>query len=79
MNLHEAAYLARELIAHGRAPKTPVALISNGTSPSQEVVECRLDEAGERAADLPAPLLVVIGEVVRMRERLQALVLSASL
>src|SRR5438552_4831460 len=69
--------IACELIAHGRAPDTPVALISNGTTASQHVIECRLDEAGALAGARPSPLLVVIGDVVRMRERLQALVTVA--
>jgi uroporphyrinogen III methyltransferase/synthase len=69
--------IARELIAHGRAPDTPVALISNGTTASQHVIESRLDEAGALAGACPSPLLVVIGDVVRMRERLQALVTVA--
>ena len=62
--------IARDLIAHGRAADTPVALISGGTTEAQRVVECRLENAGEVARDLSAPLLVVIGEVVRLRERL---------
>ena len=61
--------IARELIAHGRSADTPVALISAGTTDAQSVVECRLADAGELARERPGPLLVVIGEVVRMRER----------
>jgi uroporphyrin-III C-methyltransferase len=75
--------IAADLIAHGRAPETPVALISAGTTDAQQVVECRLAEAGTRAGELPSPLLVVIGEVVSMRERLSwlagAVTSSASL
>jgi uroporphyrin-III C-methyltransferase/precorrin-2 dehydrogenase/sirohydrochlorin ferrochelatase len=71
-------HIARELIAHGRASDTPVALISAGTTAAQRVVECRLEEAGDVARDLPAPLLVVIGEVVSLRERLQWLAGSAT-
>jgi uroporphyrinogen III methyltransferase/synthase len=65
--------IARQLIAHGRVPETPVALISAGTTEAQTVVECRLDEAGALARDLPGPLLIVIGEVVRLRERLDCM------
>jgi uroporphyrinogen III methyltransferase/synthase len=71
-------HIARELIAHGRASDTPVALISAGTTAAQRVVECRLEEAGDVARDLPAPLLVVIGEVVSLRERLQWLAGAAT-
>jgi uroporphyrinogen III methyltransferase/synthase len=63
-------HIAQELIAHGRPADTPVALISAGTTQAQHVVECRLADAGGFARALPAPLLVVIGEVVRLRERL---------
>jgi uroporphyrinogen III methyltransferase/synthase len=62
--------IARELIAHGRSPDTPVALISAGTTDAQTVVDCALERAGVLARTLPGPLLVVIGEVVRLREKL---------
>jgi uroporphyrin-III C-methyltransferase len=62
--------IARELTANGRSLDTPVALISAGTTDAQRVVECRLDEAGALAHTLPSPLLVVIGEVVRLRAKL---------
>jgi len=62
--------IARELIAHGRPAATPVALISAGTTDAQTVVECPLSDAGEIARALPGPLMIVIGEVVRLRESL---------
>jgi uroporphyrinogen III methyltransferase/synthase len=62
--------IAQTLIRHGRAPETPVALISAGTTGTQTVVVESLAEAGAVARTLDAPLLVVIGEVVRLRERL---------
>jgi len=64
------AAIARELVAHGRPADTPVALISAGTTQAQTVVECRLAEAGEIAPRLPGPLMIVIGEVVRLRGRI---------
>ena len=62
--------IARELIAHGRSADTPVALISAGTTEAQRVVECRLADAGAVARAAAGPLLIVIGEVVRLRDRL---------
>ena len=59
--------IAEELMRHGRSADTPVALISNGTTEAQTVVGCLLADAGRMARDLPAPLLVVIGEVARLR------------
>ena len=66
--------IARALVAHGRSPDTPVALISAGTTSGQRVVECRLEECGHVAAALPAPLLVVVGDVVSFRRRLDPVV-----
>jgi uroporphyrinogen III methyltransferase / synthase len=71
--------IAAELMAHGRSPETPVALISQGTTNAQQVLECRLAEAGAMAETLPSPLLIVIGGVVGMRERLSWLAHAASL
>jgi uroporphyrinogen III methyltransferase/synthase len=67
------ARIAAILMRHGRAPGTPVALVSNGTTVAEIVVECRLDEAGERVRVLPAPLLVVVGDIVSLRETLTPL------
>lgn len=72
MGQRRNGHIARELIAHGRPPETPVALISAGTTAEQAIVECRLVDAADVARTLPAPLLIVIGEVVRLRERLSS-------
>ena len=70
-------HIARELIAHGRAGDTPVALISAGTTDAQRVVTCALADAADAGRDLAAPTLVVIGEVVRLGKRLEWLAASA--
>jgi uroporphyrin-III C-methyltransferase / precorrin-2 dehydrogenase / sirohydrochlorin ferrochelatase len=62
--------IAAELVAHGRAPGTPVAVVSAGTTPRQQVVVADLATVAERARDLPAPAVVVVGDVVRLRETL---------
>ena len=53
--------LADGLVAAGKAPDTPAAVISNGTTDRQHTVVGRLDEIGELARDLPSPALTVIG------------------
>ena len=53
--------LADGLIAAGKSPDTPAAVISNGTSERQRTAVGRLDEIGELAVDLPSPALTVIG------------------
>jgi uroporphyrinogen III methyltransferase/synthase len=64
--------IAAELVGHGRSPETPVALIRWGTTEAQEVVVSTLGAVvtGARAARIAPPTLAIIGEVVRLRERL---------
>jgi uroporphyrinogen III methyltransferase / synthase len=61
-----------ELQAHGRDPDTPVALISQGTTPAQTVVTGTLSGMAGRLEDiaLTAPILVVVGDVVDLRHRI---------
>lgn len=65
--------LAR-LVAHGRPATTPAAWIAAATRPEQEVVVGTLADLAARvgARDGDAPALVVVGEVVALRERLLA-------
>jgi uroporphyrinogen III methyltransferase/synthase len=73
MALHRLADEMNALIAHGRAPETPAAVIASGTHPEQRVVVATvgtLAEACERAR-VGAPALVVVGEVVALRDRLR--------
>ena len=60
------------MIAGGRSPETPAAAIAAGTRPDQRVVTASLANLPEvvAAAQLVAPALVVIGDVVRYRELL---------
>ena len=64
--------IARELIAHGRARETPVALVRWGTTERQIVLTGRLDDIAARARDarLQSPVVTVIGDVVTLAARL---------
>jgi uroporphyrin-III C-methyltransferase / precorrin-2 dehydrogenase / sirohydrochlorin ferrochelatase len=66
--------VAVELIKRGRDAATPVAVISDGTLPGQRVLTCTLAQVAEEVAraQITAPAVVVIGEVVRLREALGA-------
>jgi uroporphyrin-III C-methyltransferase len=79
MGLARLPELARGLIAAGLPAETPAAVVSRGTLADQETVTARLEALPERAAGLPGPALVVVGEVVGLRERIAstAAVLSA--
>ena len=69
MGLKHLERIAALLIAHGRRPEEPVAVVSKASLPGQEVLETTLaDCAAEAAArGIEPPTLVVIGEVVRLR------------
>jgi uroporphyrin-III C-methyltransferase len=66
------ARLAERLIEHGRAASTPAAVVSRGTLVDEQVVVAPLGAIGAVARGLPTPALVVIGEVVALREALAA-------
>jgi uroporphyrinogen-III synthase len=61
------------LLAGGRDPSTPVAVIAAGTLPEQQTLVATLADVVERAMDagLRPPAVTVVGDVVRLRERLR--------
>jgi uroporphyrinogen III methyltransferase/synthase len=65
--------LTQGLIRFGRAAETPAACIERGTTADQRVVVGTLATLADdvAAAGLKAPVATVVGEVVRLRERLQ--------
>ena len=67
MALANMERIAAALIRHGRDPAEPTALIANATMPEQRIIETTLGRAGDDAATLATPALMVIGEVVRLR------------
>ncbi len=72
MGLVGLPIISRELMAHGMPADMPVALVSRGTTPEQEVItgtlETIVDRVQEKGAQ--APTLVIIGNVVSLRNRL---------
>jgi uroporphyrinogen III methyltransferase/synthase len=73
MGLESLPRITRTLIAHGRPATTPVALVRWGTTSAQETVTGTLGDIAARAARarLEPPVVIVIGDVVALRERLQ--------
>ena len=73
MGLHGAEVLSREMIAHGRAPDTPVALVQQGTTPHQRVWRATLETLPQVVAenDIKPPTLIIVGEVVGLQDKLQ--------
>jgi siroheme synthase len=72
MGLESLPEVRDRLLAEGYSPDTPAAVVANGTTPGQEVVVSDLASVVEDAAGLSAPALVVVGEVVALRDRLLA-------
>jgi uroporphyrin-III C-methyltransferase len=71
MALKQLDSLCERLLALGLDPATPAAVISRGTCPDQEVVVAEVGGIAAAAEGLPGPALVVVGEVVGLRERLR--------
>ncbi len=74
MGLSALPEIIARLLEHGADPDTPAAAIASGTLPAQRVVVATLATLAERVAEegLEAPVTVVIGEVVQVRELLGA-------
>lgn len=64
--------ITREIIAAGRDPKTPVALIRWATTPRQTTVVGTLETIVEKArqSGIKPPAAIVVGEVVKLRDTL---------
>jgi uroporphyrin-III C-methyltransferase/precorrin-2 dehydrogenase/sirohydrochlorin ferrochelatase len=65
--------ICESLIAHGRSPQTPVALIEKGTTQEQRVFVSDLTSIANVVAekDVHAPTLFIVGEVVQLHESLK--------
>lgn len=72
MGLVGLPIICRELVAHGMAADMPVALISKGTTPEQQVVTGTLTTIVQEVerSGVRAPTLVIIGQVVSLRSKL---------
>jgi uroporphyrin-III C-methyltransferase len=70
MGLHNLPAIVAKLVANGRLPETPVAVIHQGTTDQQKTVVGTLADIVEKSAALKAPALIVVGDVVRLAEKL---------
>ncbi len=64
--------ICEQLIAHGMPASTPAAVVQQGTTQRQRVVTATLTDLAEKveAAQLKPPSLIIVGEVVKLRETL---------
>lgn len=70
MALKHLPTIVARLLAGGRAPDEPAAIVSRATTDMQQVRTAPLAELPAAAVGVEAPAIIVIGEVVRLRERL---------
>ncbi len=72
MGLQGVEILCRELIAHGVSATMPAALVEQGTTPQQRVHVGNLTTLPElvQQANVRAPTLIIVGEVVSLHEKL---------
>ncbi len=72
MGLDGLPIICEKLIAHGRDPMTPIALVQQGTTPEQRVVIGTLSSMPDLVAksQIKAPTLIIVGEVVSLQEKL---------
>jgi uroporphyrin-III C-methyltransferase len=73
MGLGHLSGIAARLVEHGKAPDTPAAVVSRGTHADGRSVSGRLDEVARLAEGLESPALLVVGDVVTVGRRLEAL------
>ena len=72
MGVSNLSNIVGMLMKHGRSPDTPVALVRWGTTSNQETLEGTLSDVSRKVAEtgFSAPAVAIVGDVVRLRDRL---------
>jgi uroporphyrinogen III methyltransferase/synthase len=72
MGVRALPRIAEQLVAGGRAPEEPVAVIERGTLPGQRTLLATLADVARRAAEdrIRAPAIALVGPVAALREQL---------
>lgn len=73
MGLSNLEKIAERLLRYGKAPRTPAAVIANGTTPYEKTVRGTLSDIAKRAreADLASPVVIVIGETAALHFKME--------
>ncbi|AMV73785.1 uroporphyrinogen-III C-methyltransferase [Desulfuromonas carbonis] len=73
MGMANLGLIARELVAHGRAPQTPVAVVRWATTPRQETLTGTLADIAQRVQErgFRPPAIIIVGAVVNLRQSLR--------
>jgi uroporphyrin-III C-methyltransferase len=70
MGVEHLPEIMGQLVAHGRSSNTPAAIIADGTTSRQFVVVGTLADLVGKTEDVQPPALLIVGEVVRLREQI---------
>ena len=70
MGTRNLPHLVAKLVAAGKPPSTPVAVIRWGATASQQTIVGTLRDIAERAKDVAPPALTIVGRVVDLRRQL---------
>ncbi len=72
MGLTGIQVISEQLVAHGMSPEMPAALVEQGTTPNQRVLVGTVGTLADivRDAEVRAPTLTIVGEVVKLRDKL---------
>ncbi len=70
MGLMKSQYIQEQLITHGRASDTPIAIIERGTQANQKVLLGELSQLADLSKEAESPSLIVVGEVVKLSQKL---------
>ncbi|HWT83193.1 MAG TPA: uroporphyrinogen-III C-methyltransferase, partial [Candidatus Methylomirabilis sp.] len=71
MGVGQLPEIVAKLTRYGRSPSTPAAVIRWGTRAEQQVVTGTLADLAEKCREMEPPALIVVGEVVALREKLR--------
>jgi uroporphyrin-III C-methyltransferase len=71
MGVKQLPHICEQLIRYGKNPGTPVALIHCGTTDKQQTVTGTLEDIVKNAETIKNPAMIVIGEVVGLRKKIQ--------
>lgn len=72
MGVEKLPVIVEQLIANGKNPQTPCAVIHKGCTPFQKTVKGCLDDIVQKSAqeNIKPPAIIVIGDVVNLRDEI---------
>lgn len=71
MGVHNLKEITHQLIAGGRHAETPIAIIEQGTCAHQRTITGTLANILEKSRQIQPPAIIIVGEVVKLREALR--------